>query len=280
MDNIKDRSYRVSAIKFSPDGEYLAVARVSELDMYSVKNWKYLGKCTGHSGVIIHIDWSEDSRVLQTDSNAYEHLYWSLEDLLQIKELSKVRDLSFYSWSCLLGWPVIGIWPPGCDGTDINTVHFNNKKTLIATGDDFNQVKIFRYPSYQPQAQFRSSRGHSSHVSRVMFTPDDQCLITAGSGDQTIILWQLSDSTTNLNTSVSPKKTLIESNITLTTSLPSDTPPTNPHIEKLNTFKSQLSDTIYTQLLQILTDTKKKSLKRILSEEPSDSQLQKLISLT
>ena len=52
----------------------------------------------------------------------------------------------WHSQSCVLGWSVLGIWPPGADGSDINSAHRNGKKKFLATGDDFGQVKIFNYP--------------------------------------------------------------------------------------------------------------------------------------
>ena len=41
----------------------------------------------------------------------------------------------------------IGIWPEGADGTDINTCCRSHKKDLVATGDDFGAVNLFKYPS-------------------------------------------------------------------------------------------------------------------------------------
>ena len=40
-----------------------------------------------------------------------------------------------------------GIWPEGADGTDINTCCRSNNKKLVATGDDFGAVNLFKYPS-------------------------------------------------------------------------------------------------------------------------------------
>ena len=39
-----------------------------------------------------------------------------------------------------------GIWPDGADGTDVNSVSRSNGKKLLATGDDFGNVNLFRYP--------------------------------------------------------------------------------------------------------------------------------------
>lgn len=49
----------------------------------------------------------------------------------------------------MLGWAVLGIWPPGADGSDVNSAHRNGNRKYLATGDDFGQVKIFNYPCAQ-----------------------------------------------------------------------------------------------------------------------------------
>eukprot|EP00353_Schmidingerella_taraikaensis_P000779 CAMPEP_0185596004 /NCGR_PEP_ID=MMETSP0434-20130131/80267_1 /TAXON_ID=626734 ORGANISM="Favella taraikaensis, Strain Fe Narragansett Bay" /NCGR_SAMPLE_ID=MMETSP0434 /ASSEMBLY_ACC=CAM_ASM_000379 /LENGTH=51 /DNA_ID=CAMNT_0028224375 /DNA_START=339 /DNA_END=491 /DNA_ORIENTATION=- len=50
--------------------------------------------------------------------------------------------------TCLFGWPVQGIWP-GLDYTDVNAVDRSRNGLLLATGDDFGQVKLFKYPCVQ-----------------------------------------------------------------------------------------------------------------------------------
>lgn len=60
--------------------------------------------------------------------------------------LADTDQTGWYSQTCVLGWGVVGIWPPGADGTDVNSADKNEKGTFLATGDDFGQVKIFNYP--------------------------------------------------------------------------------------------------------------------------------------
>ena len=45
---------------------------------------------------------------------------------------------------CLFSLP--GIWPDGADGTDVNSVDRSKGKQLVATGDDFGNVNLYRYP--------------------------------------------------------------------------------------------------------------------------------------
>lgn len=70
------------------------------------------------------------------------------------------------------GWLVEGIFPLGTDGTHINSVDFSKDGNLIATGDDFGLVNIFRNPA-RAGAKPICLRGHSEHVVRVRFHMND-----------------------------------------------------------------------------------------------------------
>lgn len=65
-----------------------------------------------------------------------------------------------------------GIFPKGCDGTHINGVWQSNSKKLLATGDDWSLVNVYRYP-WREGGQCVSLRGHSEHVVRVKFSSKD-----------------------------------------------------------------------------------------------------------
>lgn len=48
---------------------------------------------------------------------------------------------------------VLGVWPEGSDGTDINAICRAHERKLLSTGDDFGKVHLFSYPC----SQFRVS---------------------------------------------------------------------------------------------------------------------------
>jgi hypothetical protein len=77
------------------------------------------------------------------------------------KGATDLRDETWSSWTCVLGWPVQGIWPKESKGTDINYVDRSNLKhpegflfliiiiyrySLLAKGDDFGKVSIHKFP--------------------------------------------------------------------------------------------------------------------------------------
>nr|XP_055052698.1 echinoderm microtubule-associated protein-like 2 isoform X1 [Misgurnus anguillicaudatus] len=186
----------ISVVKYSPDGAYLAVASHDNfVYIYSVtengRKYSRVGKCTGHSSFVTHLDWSVDSQFIVTNSGDYEILFWEASSGKHITSADAVRNLEWASSTCVLGFSVFGIWPEGADGTDINAVCRSHDKQLLASADDFGKVHLFSNPCSQPRAPSHIYGGHSSHVTNVAFLHDDSHLISTGGKDTSILQWVL-----------------------------------------------------------------------------------------
>ena len=48
------------------------------------------------------------------------------------------------------------------------------------TADDFSKIKLFKYPSSIPYSSFNKFTGHSSKITNVRFTFDDDYVISTG----------------------------------------------------------------------------------------------------
>jgi hypothetical protein len=108
-----------------------------------------------HHSTITHLDFTMDSESLMSNCTSYEILFHSMADGKQITGgASQLKDEQWASWSCTLGWPVQGIFPPCADGSDINTWDRSPDGTVLASGDDFRMVKLFRYPCPVDEAQY------------------------------------------------------------------------------------------------------------------------------
>uniref|UniRef100_A0A087YEH5 EMAP like 2 n=2 Tax=Poecilia TaxID=8080 RepID=A0A087YEH5_POEFO len=189
-----DGSEIISNVKYSPDGNFLAVASHDNfVYIYAVsesgKKYSRVGKCTGHSSFVTHLDWSADSQYLVTNSGDYEILFWEASSGKHVTNMDTVRNLEWATSTCTLSFSTFGIWPDGADGTDINAVCRSHDGSLLASADDFGKVQLFAFPCSQPRAPSHEYGGHSSHVTNVAFLHDDSHLISTGGKDTSILQW-------------------------------------------------------------------------------------------
>ncbi|XP_070301365.1 echinoderm microtubule-associated protein-like 1 isoform X3 [Salvelinus sp. IW2-2015] len=195
-----DGNEQLSVIRFAPDGNFLAIgSHDNYIYIYVVgesgRKYSRLGKCSGHSSFITHLDWSVDSQYLVSNSGDYEILYckycWIPSVCKQVVSVETHTDIPWATSTCTLGFQVLGLWPDGSDGTDINAVSRSNEKQLLVTGDDFGKVCLFSYPCCQFRAPSHVYGGHSSHVTNVNFLFDDSCLVSTGGKDMSVMQWRI-----------------------------------------------------------------------------------------
>ncbi|XP_022379703.1 echinoderm microtubule-associated protein-like 2 isoform X1 [Enhydra lutris kenyoni] len=191
-----DGNEQISVVSFSPDGAYLTVGSHDNLVyVYTVdqggRKVSRLGKCSGHSSFITHLDWAQDSSCFVTNSGDYEILYWDPATCKQITSADAVRNMEWATATCVLGFGVFGIWSEGADGTDINAVARSHDGKLLASADDFGKVHLFSYPCCQPRALSHKYGGHSSHVTNVAFLWDDSVALTTGGKDTSVLQWRV-----------------------------------------------------------------------------------------
>ena len=113
----------IQTMAYSPDGQTLAVGSHDDcIYLLSTKAYNCRATCRGHHSYITALDFSSDGSRLQTTSGDYELLYWDAGDGHQILSATEMRDVTWATTTCTLGWGVQGIWPPGADGTDVSTL--------------------------------------------------------------------------------------------------------------------------------------------------------------
>ncbi|XP_060114203.1 echinoderm microtubule-associated protein-like 2 isoform X1 [Heteronotia binoei] len=191
-----DGGEQISVVSFSPDGKYLALGSHDNfVYIYAVseggRKYGRVGRCSGHSSFITHLDWAFDSSYLVTNSGDYEILYWDPSNCRQVTSAEAVRNVEWATATCVLGFGVFGIWPEGADGTDINAVCRSHDGKLLASADDFGKVHLFSYPCCQPRGPSHTYSGHSSHVTNVAFLHDDSLLFSTGGTDTSVLQWRL-----------------------------------------------------------------------------------------
>jgi len=192
----RDRKEEISDLKYSPNNSLLAVGSHNNfIDIYNAsKRYERLATCKGHSSFITHLDWSLDSQYIQSNCGAYELLFWNSTTGAQIKSISTMKDVRWATQTCVIGWSVQGVIPPGDDGSDVNSVARtnNNYNTagIIVSGDDHRFVNLYRYPCLE-DAKGKKFGGHSEHVTNVCFTYDDRHVISTGGADLCVFQWKV-----------------------------------------------------------------------------------------
>ena len=189
---LTDSDEWIEAIAYSPSGQYLAVGSHDDnVYVYKVAdNYNLHGTGKAHKSFIVSVDWAADETFLRTVCGAHELLFFTVSDDGVEQDPSGATNTKGTEWatsSAKYGWLVTGIFPSGTDGTHINHVDFNEDKSLIATGDDYGLVNVWRNPA-RKGARPISLRGHSEHVVRVRFIGDH--LISIGGYDKTIFQWK------------------------------------------------------------------------------------------
>jgi hypothetical protein len=124
-----------------------------------------------------------------TNDQAYEQLFFEPRSGRQVKE--NMRDTVWSTWSCTLGFDVMGIWPHDSDGTDINACDRSPSGRYLLTADDFGKVKLFNHPVVVQHAPSLVYPGHSSHVPNVRWSHDETFACSVGGRDRVTLQFRL-----------------------------------------------------------------------------------------
>jgi len=185
----------IQVIQYNPNGTVCAVGThgscIVLLDV--LDGYKPKGTLTSSQSYITHIDWSNDGTHIQSNDGAYELLFYDIDEAnlknsRQNKSPSALKDVKWATQTCVLGWPVQGIFEPSQDGSDINSCDTSRTQSLVVTGDDNGNVNLFRYPVMKGNKS-SSSHAHSSHVVRVRFTQDERYVLSTGGHDLSVMQW-------------------------------------------------------------------------------------------
>lgn len=198
VSEIKEAKQWISVVKFSPDGLFLAVgSRDNSIYIYStIQQFKSKAKFSKHNAGISQLDFSSCSKYIQSNCSAYEILFAEVNSGKQVTKQETLLNTQWASWTCSLGWPVVGVWSGGMDGSDINAVARSTSGNLLASADDFGNVKVFLYPAMKTGGNVCNTySGHSSHVTNVKWasadTKSDEYLISCGGNDKCIFIWEV-----------------------------------------------------------------------------------------
>ncbi|KAF7251683.1 Echinoderm microtubule-associated protein-like 5, partial [Varanus komodoensis] len=233
--HIKDRKEAIHELKYSPDGNFLAVgSNDSSVDIYGVvQRYKKVGECVGSASFITHMDWSLDSKYLQTNDGSGKRLFYRMPGGKEVANKEELKGVQWASWTSVSGVEVNGIWPKYSEINDINSVDANFMGQVLVTADDYGIVKLFRYPCLRKGAKFKKYLGHSAHVTNVRWSHDYQWVISIGGADHSVFQWKfVPERKLKDALHIAPQESLVDSNSEESDSDQSDVPELDSEIEQ------------------------------------------------
>nr|XP_034963441.1 echinoderm microtubule-associated protein-like 5 isoform X5 [Zootoca vivipara] len=233
--HIKDRKEAIHELKYSPDGNFLAVgSNDSSVDIYGVvQRYKKVGECVGSTSFITHMDWSLDSKLLQTNDGSGKRLFYRMPGGKEVMNKDELKGVQWASWTSVAGLEVNGIWPKYSEINDINSVDANFMGQVLVTADDYGIVKLFRYPCLRKGAKFKKYLGHSAHVTNVRWSHDYQWVISIGGADHSVFQWKfVPERKLKDALHIAPQESLVDSNSEESDSDQSDVPELDSEIEQ------------------------------------------------
>jgi WD40 repeat protein len=187
----------IEAISFAPNGKVLGVGthQGNVLRLINTETNQVESTITGASSAVLSVDFSDDSQFAQYVTQDYELLFVNVTDPLSDSKrnpnAAEMKDVNWATQTGKIGWWVDGIWEDGMDGSDINRCDRSPDGKLIASGDDWGRVNLYRNPVGADNEKASFASGHSSFVQNVKFTKDGQHLLSAGGFDKCIMQWKI-----------------------------------------------------------------------------------------
>jgi len=189
----QDTLQYVSDIKFSPDGETLAVGSVDgTIYLYDVHlEWNLRATFTKSLGGIVHFDFDTNSEFIQNSDIANDIYFSNAADGKQIADHTALRDVPWATWTLNVGWPVSGLAQRTTSQPTVNCVSRSKDQMLVVSGDDFGYLRLFNYPCDKEGAQCKAYKGHSCRVSNALFTLNDEYVVSTGGRDLCLFQWKV-----------------------------------------------------------------------------------------
>lgn len=194
-----DGSGTISCIKFSPSGEYFCMGS-SDMQAYVYQaseagnKFTRVGTCVGHSAPVKEMDWSEDSRYLQTQSMNFELLFWRAANCRPLEDPKVIDDLKWFTQNCTIGFNVIGLWSNTSDASLVNCCDKSSDDELMVSATDSGHINVFKWPTCYNDCLPARYFGNVDKFNFIKFLPDDTRLIAVGAKNCVTTEWVIDQS--------------------------------------------------------------------------------------
>ncbi|XP_077276586.1 doublecortin-domain-containing echinoderm-microtubule-associated protein isoform X2 [Temnothorax americanus] len=189
----------LSCIGYNSTGEIVAMgSQNGSVYLFRVSrdgfSYKKSNKIRG-TQPLMQLDWSSDSRFLQTVTQDYDLLFWDVKVLSSEKSPLVMKDVKWYTHNCTVGYMTSGQWNNRYYPltTVVTTSSRSAAHDMLVSGDAEGYLRLFRYPCTSAKAEYVEEKVYSSLVACARFLYNDQNVVTVGGTDAALMLWELVD---------------------------------------------------------------------------------------
>ena len=142
---------------------------------------------------LISFDFDSTYSYLQSVTNDNQYIFIDVNKYEVAKSTDFVKNADWSTLTCKFGFTVQGIYLGSTDPDYINSVGRANALNLICAGRFDFKLNLMNYPTIQDAPKFFSYKGHSGKIRRIIWTPDDDKIITIAENDNALILWNVEE---------------------------------------------------------------------------------------
>ena len=128
------------------------------------------------------------TEVTQLDN---KYIFINIEDFTEVDDPLKVNGVEWPRITCKFGYTVQGVYMGSTDPNFVSCVCKANSKKIILSGDDDSLLNLYNYPTVSENPKVKRFKGHSGIIKRIVFSNDDEKIVTIASQDKSVILWSL-----------------------------------------------------------------------------------------
>ena len=111
----RDTKHCITDAKYSPDGQLFCLASLDgSLYVYNAKDYAARARCRGHSGQVIHLDWSNDAQYIMSNCTNGELLFWDAEKG-ELQAPKPMKEVQWETNNCVYSYCTQGAWGPYVD---------------------------------------------------------------------------------------------------------------------------------------------------------------------
>ncbi len=184
----------VLELKYTNYGDVLIVSTLSqEVGLLNPNNRYSLEKLISLDYYLITFDFDSTYKYLQAVSNDNRFIFINMDKFRVTNDTSFVKNAEWPNLTCKFGFTVQGIYLGSTDPDYISSVARANSRNLICAGKFDFKLNLMNYPTIQDGPKYYSYVGHSGKIRRIIWTPEDDKILTIAENDQSLILWNVEE---------------------------------------------------------------------------------------